>query len=121
MRLLGLAAAAFSTLVIVSIKDAAARPVTFGDLAGKKVCWQSGTVTTYNNNGTYVKSTGSHGRWSIGGLNNSDYSELRSTVKAGTDTSTASIIGDQVTLTREHSGKFNSLGPVTSYSGHVCA
>lgn len=46
---------------------AIAGPVTDADLRGKKICWNTGFISTYNKDGSFDGNRAGHGTWSLSG------------------------------------------------------
>jgi hypothetical protein len=63
--LLPLSAACALSLAMVSA--AAASPATAADLSGRKICWDSGSVSSYGPGGTYSNNMSGHGTWAVTG------------------------------------------------------
>jgi hypothetical protein len=56
-----------SVLSIALLSVAFAAPVTSGDLAGKKICWNNGSVSSYGAGGKYSNNMTGNGTWSMTG------------------------------------------------------
>ena len=46
---------------------AVAGAVTDADLRGKKICWNTGFISTYNKDGSFDGNRAGHGTWSLNG------------------------------------------------------
>jgi hypothetical protein len=49
------------------ILPALAGAVTDADLRGKKICWNTGVISTYNKDGSFDGNRAGHGTWSLSG------------------------------------------------------
>lgn len=59
--------AATAALSLTSLAAANAAPVTSADLAGKKICWNNGSVSSYGAGGSYSNNMTGNGTWSMAG------------------------------------------------------
>jgi predicted secreted protein len=56
---------AASVLFLAFFSSAWAATVTSADLSGKKICWDNGSVSTYNHGGKYSNNLSGEGTWSV--------------------------------------------------------
>ncbi len=56
---------AASALCFAFVSAAQAGPVTSADLAGKKICWDNGSASTYGRGGKYSNNMTGEGTWSV--------------------------------------------------------
>jgi hypothetical protein len=101
--LVPLAAAAVFAL---AASAANAAPVTAGDLAGKRICWDTGSASNYGAGGHYSSDFSGQGTWSIvaGGvhIHTASYDYRATMQKLPNGTFTAAIIGTDI----KSSGKY---------------
>ena len=64
-RILSLALAASIAFALSGLPVAMAAPVSAADLAGKKICWNSGTEATFGPGGKYSSNTVGVGTWKV--------------------------------------------------------
>jgi hypothetical protein len=58
---------AASAFGLILVSAAAAAPATSADLAGKKICWDNGSASSYGAGGHYSNNMTGEGTWSVGG------------------------------------------------------
>ena len=78
-----IAGAAVLGAVFTVSTAALANPVTDADLRGKKICWTTGIVSTYNKDGSYDSNRVGHGNWRL--------------------------VGDQIMISAEHGAGSNTI------------
>lgn len=54
-------------VVLISSIAAMADPVSDADLRGKKICWNTGFVSSYNKDGSFDGNRSGHGTWRLNG------------------------------------------------------
>ena len=64
-RTSSLLAIACCSLVFCAAPPALSKPVTRAELSGKKICWNTGDVSTYYSSGKYNSSQWGDGTWSL--------------------------------------------------------
>jgi hypothetical protein len=101
--LVPLAAAAVFALATSAAKAA---PVTAADLAGKRICWDTGTASSYGAGGHYSSDFSGEGTWSIapGGvhIHTASYDYRATMQKLPNGTFTAAIVGTEIKSTGKY-------------------
>lgn len=62
-----LTAGAAAVLSLAALSPALAAPVTAADLAGRRICWDNGSVSSYGPGGRYSNNMSGDGTWSLTG------------------------------------------------------
>jgi hypothetical protein len=87
------------------------RPATTKDLAGKKICWNSGTWGLYGASGDYLDNRGRHPKWSIA---------EPGVVKIGVSYSQLEVLPDGTFYMHSFCGLCGSITGHHEYWGTVC-
>ena len=95
--------AAASALSVVLLSAALAAAVSRTDLAGKKICWSNGSVSSYGASGKYSNTMTGEGTWTVGGggvhIHTDRYDYMADIQKLPDGSFQATVIGAGITST----------------------
>jgi hypothetical protein len=97
---------AASVLLLAVLSAALAATVTAGDLSGKKICWNNGSVSAYGRGGKYSNNLSGDGTWAVTGhglhVHTDRYDYVANVQKLPDGTFNAVIIGTDVKTTGKY-------------------
>jgi len=95
--------AAASALFVLALSVALAAAVSRADLAGKKICWSNGSVSSYGAGGKYSNTMSGDGTWSVGSggvhIHTDRYDYMADIQKLRDGSFEATVIGYGITST----------------------